>query len=327
VAGVFIFRQMVIGATQVAKVFQTLRAVVALAQAQLALFRSGSLLASGTLVGKLVAGVKLAARAFMWLGRAALMNPIGLAVTAIAGAAILLIKYWEPIKGFFKGVGEAISGVFTGMWTRIKEAFSGGIAGVSKLILDWSPLGLFYKAFAGVFNWFGAELPANFSDFGKLLMDGLIGGITNMAASVRDSIVGVGESVVGWFRDKLGINSPSRVFADLGAGIPEGTAQGITGSQGLVKKAALGMATATAVTLAPPAFAVPEIPSAFLQNSSGADSGMVIHFSPNIYVQGAGDVREQVAAALNDGFVEFKRNMQRYKAEENRRAYGHIGVA
>jgi len=326
VAGTFAWRQIMIVFTQGVKVFQTLRAVVALAQAQLALFRSGSLLASGTLVGKLVVGVKVAARALMWLGRAALMNPIGLAVTAIAGAAFLLIKYWQPIKGFFKGVGEAVTGVFTGTWQRIKEAFSGGIAGVSKLIIDWSPLGLFYKVFAGVFNWFGAELPANFSDFGKLLMDGLIGGITNMITSVRDSIVGIGESVVGWFRDKLGINSPSRVFAGLGAGIPEGTAQGITGSQGLVKKAALGMATATAVTLAPPTFAVPEVPASFMQNGGGAGGGMVIHFSPTIYVQGAGDVRGQVEAALNDGFVEFKRHLQRYKAEENRRVMGTIGT-
>ena len=29
------------------------------------------------------------------------MNPIGLVITAIAGAAYLIYRYWEPIKGFF----------------------------------------------------------------------------------------------------------------------------------------------------------------------------------------------------------------------------------
>jgi len=387
----------------------------------MALFRTSTLLArsglltklgavrvlAGTLMGRLTTGLRVAGRAVLWLGRALLMNPIGIAVTAIAGAAYLLIKYWQPVSGFFKRMGSAVVGVFTGMWTRIKDAFDGGIVGVSKLILDWSPLGLFYKAFAGVLGWFGVELPDDFSGFGgkvidsftsgitgvfdgawqsvtglfesawqglgniasdgiagisqqiadfsplalfrraftgvmdwfdtelpedfkaagRAMMDGLVGGITNMASRVRESIVGVGDSVVGWFRDKLGINSPSRVFMALGSGIPEGAAQGITGSQGLVKKAALGMATATAVTLAPPAFAVPDVPSAFMQSGNGAGSGMVIHFSPTIHVQGAGDVRGQVEVALRDAYAEFRRNMQRYKAEASRRAMGNIGAA
>jgi len=401
IAGVFAFRQTKIAVTQGVKTFHLLRAGVAFAQAQLALFRTGSLLASGTLGGQLVAGLKVAGGVFKWLGRVFLSNPIGLAVTAIAGAAFLLIKYWEPVKGFFKGVGEAVTGAFRGAWQGVadlfargwqaltdharsaldgigrvtgsawqgianvtstawngitdtaqsvwsaltgffggvwqstKTVFDGGIAGIARQIVGFSPLALFRKAFTGVMNWFDTELPEDFKASGKAMMDGLVGGISNMAGSVRESIAGIGESVIGWFRDKLGINSPSRVFAQLGAGIPEGTAQGIAGGQGLVKKAALGMATATAVTLAAPAFAVPDVlevpdvPVALMQNStqnSGADGGMVIHFSPTINVQGgAGDVRGQVAAALADGFVEFKRNMQRYQAEENRRVMGTIG--
>jgi hypothetical protein len=37
----------------------------------------------------------------LWLGRALLMNPIGLLITGIAVSAYLIYRYWEPIKGFF----------------------------------------------------------------------------------------------------------------------------------------------------------------------------------------------------------------------------------
>jgi|GEM_PF-2520509 len=428
-----------------------------------------------TLGGSLLTGLRVAGRAVLWLGRALLMNPIGIAVTAIAGAAFLLIKYWEPVSGFFKRVGSAVTGVFTGMWARIKDAFNDGIVGVSKLILDWSPLGLFYKAFAGVLGWFGVELPDNFSEFGgkiinafasgiagvfdsawqgvtglfdtawkgltniasgaldgivrvigsawqgianvtstawngitgtaesvwgglmgffgsvwdgaktafdggiagiakqiadfsplalfrktftgvmnwfdtelpedfkasgKAMMDGLVGGITNMAGSVRDSIVGVSDAVVGWFRDKLGINSPSRVFMTLGANISEGAAQGISSAQGLVKKAALGMAAATAVTLATPVVAtpvlpeVPPVPVALIQSgragAEGRDERIVIHFSPTINVQGSAGV-PGIEQALDKASDDLVRRVERIlDARENRKRrldYGNIGSA
>ena len=155
-------------------------------------------------------------RTFLWLGRVFLMNPIGLAITAIAAAAYLIYRYWEPIKGFF-----------TGLWQEVKSAFDGGIAGVAALIVNWSPLGLFYKAFAGVMHWFGIELPGKFSEFGGMLIGGIVDGIKNKLAAAKEAISGVAESVVSWFKDKLGIHSPSRVFAELGGGISQGVGEGI----------------------------------------------------------------------------------------------------
>src|SRR5690606_28676118 len=110
----------------------------------------------------------LVGQAILWIGRALMMNPIGLAVMAIAGAAYLIYKNWEPIKSFFLG-----------LWEEIKAGFNGGFAGIAKLILDFSPLGLFYRAFAAVMSYFGVEMPAKFSDFGSMLLDGLVNGIKN----------------------------------------------------------------------------------------------------------------------------------------------------
>ena len=154
--------------------------------------------------------------AFMWLGRVFLMNPIGLAVTAIAAAAYLLYRNWEPVVGFF-----------TGIWTQIRTAFAGGLGGVAALIVNWSPLGFFYQAFAGVLSWFGVDLPAKFSDFGVMILRGLVSGITSAMGSVKDAVVGAGSSVIAWFKEKLDIHSPSRVFAELGDYTMQGLAVGM----------------------------------------------------------------------------------------------------
>jgi hypothetical protein len=158
--------------------------------------------------------------AVLWLGRALLMNPIGLAVTAIATAAFLIYQYWEPIKGFFAN-----------LWDGVTSAFSGGIGSIGALLLNWSPLGLFYKAFAGVLGWFGIELPAKFTEFGGNIMRGLVDGITGALGWVKETVVSAGASVIGWFKEKLGIRSPSRVFAELGDFTMQGLAVGLDRSQ------------------------------------------------------------------------------------------------
>lgn len=157
----------------------------------------------------------------MWLGRVFLMNPIGLAVTAIAVSALLIYKYWDPIKAFFSD-----------LWTDVKTAFNGGILGISALILNWSPLGLLYRAFAGVMWWFGVEMPAKFTDFGANIMRGLVNGITGALDLVKTTITGAGEKVIGWFKEKLGIHSPSRVFAELGDFTMRGLATGLQRGEG-----------------------------------------------------------------------------------------------
>lgn len=174
-----------------------------------------------------VTALKGLGSALMWagktvllLGRALLMNPIGLAVMAIATAAYLIYKYWDPIKAYFLG-----------LWAEVKEGFNGGFAGIAALILNFSPLGLFYRAFAGVMNYFGVEMPGKFSEFGTMLMQGMVQGITNGLAAVKGAITGAADSSITWFKEKLGIHSPSRVFAELGGYTMAGLEQGLTNNQ------------------------------------------------------------------------------------------------
>lgn len=155
-------------------------------------------------------------RTFLFVSRLFLMNPIGLAVTAIAGIVYLLYKNWEPVKGFFVGV-----------WNTIKTAFNGGIKGVGALILNWSPIGLFYSAFAKVMSWFGIELPAKFTGFGGMIIDGLISGIKTGFAKLKGIWASINAYMPSFMQKSMDIHSPSRVMAGLGRHIMSGLGVGL----------------------------------------------------------------------------------------------------
>lgn len=283
-------------------------------------------------------------RVFIWLGRALLTNPIGLAITAIAVAAYLIYKNWTPIKAFFidlwngvktafnsgvsfiKGIFqsidqtfaenpilnfllpivgiprliianwstlssffnsvwstvsiifsnawndiktlfepigswfsqkweivrtsansvlEAISIGFTGAWNSIttifsplgqwfmarmnevKTAFSGVIKGMSTQIINWSPFGLFYAAFAKVLSWFGIDLPAKFTGFGSMIIGGLVKGIQAGFEKLKTLWATINGWMPDFMRKTMDIHSPSRVMAGLGGHIMSGLNVGL----------------------------------------------------------------------------------------------------
>ncbi|KWA08329.1 phage tail tape measure protein [Burkholderia territorii] len=209
---------------------------LALARYGLAMLGVQGGLLRGTL-GLLGGAFRIFGTVLLTVGRMLLLTPIGLAVTGIALAAFLLIRYWEPIKAFFAG-----------LWADVKAAFDGGIGAIAALILNWSPVGLFYRAFSAVMSWFGIELPAKFTEFGGNMVAGLVNGITGAFSSVKSAITSLGESSVGWFKEKLGIHSPSRVFAALGGFIGQGATQGIEGERASVAGAAARLAGAASIT-------------------------------------------------------------------------------
>lgn len=230
--------KVVAGLAGLATVFGTLTLGMASLLGPFAMFRyammlvgiKGGGLASVLLnLGRTV--LPIVGQAILWIGRALMMNPIGLAITAIAVAALLIYKYWDPIKAYVMS-----------LWAEIKAGFDGGIGGITQLIINFSPLGLFYRAFAGVMSYFGVEMPGKFTEFGSMLMQGMVNGITNGLAAVKDSITGAADSTITWFKEKLGIHSPSRVFASLGGFTMAGLVQGLAGGEGDV----LGQISSTA---------------------------------------------------------------------------------
>lgn len=167
-------------------------------------------------------GFGVVALAAKGMSMALLTNPITWIVLGIAGAALLIYKNWAPISAFFVSI-----------WNTIKTAFNGGIKGISALIINWSPIGLFYSAFAKVLSWFGIDLPAKFTGFGAMILEGLKNGILSKVNAVKDAITGAVSGVIDKARGILGIHSPSRVFMGIGGYTMQGMANGIANANGL----------------------------------------------------------------------------------------------
>ncbi|QAU22895.1 phage tail protein [Dyella sp. M7H15-1] len=66
----------------------------------------------------------LVGQGVLWLGRAFLMNPIGLAITAIALGAYLIIKHWDAISAFMATLWQGITQIFRGAWDVIAGIFT-----------------------------------------------------------------------------------------------------------------------------------------------------------------------------------------------------------
>lgn len=86
------------------------------------LFRGGSLLAQmgrfGPMAMRLASGFRIVATAVGAIGG----GPIALAVAAITAGALLVRKYWEPIKAFLGGVWEGLSGAGTAAMGELMRA-------------------------------------------------------------------------------------------------------------------------------------------------------------------------------------------------------------
>ncbi|WP_063808540.1 phage tail tape measure protein [Burkholderia cepacia] len=229
--------------------------------------RGGLNLVKGGTMGA-INGVRAAlgglAQTLMFVGRVALMSPIGLVIAAIAIAALLIVKYWEPIKAFFSGFWQGLTEGLKPLAPIFTRVF--GVLGAAfeplKPVFDW-----LIDAVKGAWNWikkllgpvdsskesldkatnagkgFGAwladiivvaaEAAGRFVEFGANMMTGLVNGIKSGLSSVKEAIESAGGSVIGWFKEKLGIHSPSRVFAALGgftmAGLDQGLREGQDG--------------------------------------------------------------------------------------------------
>ncbi|MDP8080250.1 phage tail tape measure protein [Phocoenobacter skyensis] len=315
-------------------------------------FGKGAFSLGKALSGRLLNGLKLVGRGILFLGRALLMNPIGLLITGIGIAAFVIYKHWTPIKSFFGDLWTSVtqkftqasqslnqlwtgvSNFFSEKWQNIQNFFSSGIGNISATILNWSPLGLFYQVFKGVMSWFGIDLPNKFSEFGSNIINGLTNGISNAWTTAKEKVSGLGDSVKGWFKEKLNINSPSRVFIGYGKSTVKGLAIGIDKNLNLAKQSSDNLSEA--VTL-PTIFAKNEpeaTPSLFADyqplnrntvtnNETHKNSGMTVHFNPTINVNGNSGqgMVEQVQQGLRMTLPEFERLFKQMVDQQQWRAY------
>jgi len=361
--------------------------------------------------GKLNVALGLVRQGFMFLARSLLTTPIGWVIMALAFAAVLIYKYWKPLKAFFAGFWEGLtkglepltplfdafvgtlSGIWTAVqpylqpvldwfgdffnltqagegnarswgesvgsalasvvntvvsvgtmivdgwrmifdgifsladsaWTQIKTAFDGGLLGILGLILNWSPIGAFYSAFAAVLSWFGIDLPARFTEFGSNIIQGLWNGLQAKFEAVRAWLAEKAAALKNTFAGVMDIHSPSRVFRRFGGWMMEGLQIGINQGAPRPLNAIGGVASDlqqrftnhTSSLAASMAANSAELSAA--RQGAAAAGGITVHFSPTIHAPGGNP--QQIEAALQMGLQEFETMFRRMMDDKARRAY------
>lgn len=148
--------------------------------------------------------------------RGAIMAPINAARDAVASAV-------RSVLSFMTSTWASVSGVTTRAWNGIKTAVGRAIASVVTVVR-----GLPGRAVSALGN-IGSTLVSAGGD----LIGGFIRGITNMAgrliSAIRSTIT---DRLPGFVKSALGIRSPSRLFAELGADVMAGFAQGLSSGGG-----------------------------------------------------------------------------------------------
>ncbi|WP_323667083.1 phage tail tape measure protein [Pectobacterium punjabense] len=164
-------------------------AILWIAKSPLTLLRAG--------FSALTSPLALLRTGIMFIGSAlgVLLSPVGIAVAAMVGGALLIWKYWEPIKAFIGGV------------------VAGFVAASAPIIAAFEPL-------QPVFTWIGDKIRALFGWFGDLLTPvkstaAELDGAANMGkrfgealASGLNIIMHPLESLksgVSWLLEKLGL--------------------------------------------------------------------------------------------------------------------------
>ena len=293
----------------------------------------------GYLIGYVIKGAMMFGKAILMMSRALLTNPIGLLITGIAVAAYLIYDNWEKIGPWFSELWQTVSGAFSSAWasitnfcseawTNISNFFTSGIGNITATILDWSPLGLFQQVFSTVLSWFGIDVPSKFSDFGKNMIDGLVNGIKNAWEGAKQIVSDLGDGIKGWFAEKLGIHSPSRVFKGYGVNVVEGLAIGMNKSLPLAEDASDNLSSAVGLNGVSHNTGLltnyqPLNRAEVMSSATAQAQGIVVHFNPTINVNGGerNGVLNQVEQGLKMSLSEFEMMLKRVLDQQQRRAY------
>ncbi|MBY0446442.1 MAG: hypothetical protein K2Q15_14690, partial [Burkholderiales bacterium] len=136
---------------------------------------------------------------------------------------------WSLIGIIIRNWDSICAGASTA-WQWVKDKAIAAGQGMIDFFMNWSLIGVIIR------NWdsitaFMSGLVTSFVTIGGQIMDGLIQGFMGGIHYLKSAINGVGESAIGWFKEKLGIHSPSRVFAELGAFTMQGFSNGLSDTQ------------------------------------------------------------------------------------------------
>lgn len=175
----------------------------------------------------------------------------------VSGAVAVILSLATTIMAAFTGNWSLAWASFTSAVTSLVSGISGAFLGLANWITgtffgttwpnvlanwrsNWDMLGVIVTTLWEKIKTIFTNFANKFTDIGKSIITGLIGGIKSSAQQLYDIITGIIQKAIKDAMSILGIKSPSRVFADMGYQIPAGLAVGISGGFGVANNALAG---------------------------------------------------------------------------------------
>lgn len=284
----------------------------------LRLMGSGAAWLGRVMGGALVSGLRMAAQAVMFLGRMLVMNPIGMAVAGVAGAAYLVWDHWDTVKSAFTAAwawlkdmgsqfmavgGELIDSLVSGITSRV-GAVRDTIVNLAGSVTDWFKSALGGNAAAGV--------TLAVSAVGAAAGQGPAAPVPGQSAALVQAAAG----------------QPGKGAAPAGLQAARAPGAAVAGAQG----AAGAMPEAPGAPGAQPSAALArsrQLQAAQAAGAKGAPAnaparagggGIVVHYAPTINVPAGDSARASVTDALKMTLPELERMIQRVAAQQQRRS-------
>ena len=202
---------------------------------------------------------------------------IALAKNAFKTVSGVISGALDVIQGIIRTVTAIIKGDWSGAWEGIKQILRGaldvivslvkGLGGMLKIVAsaafdlmrDAIRAGIdrgveLVKAMPGKVKSGLGDLGGFLLSAGEDLIRGMIQGIENMAGALLSAGKGVVGDAVSGIKGALGINSPSRVFAEIGRNVGQGMVLGLDSTSSDVRRSMVGLADPSGLDVRLPRF-------------------------------------------------------------------------
>ena len=232
-------------------------------------------------------------------------------------------KAWEGIKNTInkarEGVQKAwgsVKGWFSNLWGNVKSGISNAWGGIKDWFSNLQPVEWMRGAWENVGTFF-ENLGPRFYEWGKNLLQGLWNGITSMVDKIVEGMKNIGRRIANGFKSILGINSPSRLFAEYGLNITQGLVVGLDRGGAIVENATEGVAMQATRGI------TQSMQSSTVNTSTivgGGNTGPSITYAPQITFAGSTtrEARDEFGKMLKQHANEIMELIRKYEENKTR---------
>ncbi len=228
-----------------------------------------------------------------------LLPVIGIALGIVAAIGLVAVAFanWGTIVARWNGLNANVRADIA--------AVRGAVGAFVGYVVDrWNALNARVGANIGALRGYLASLPGMFVQLGSDMIGGLIRGILGNLAALKKTIVGAASAAADWFKQRLGIRSPSRVFMGFGGHIVDGLTNGIAAQESdpVRRMTALSrrLSAAIVTTGAAPALAMGA--GGASPRGAGGSAPAAVHYHTWHVVQKDGQSAEDLARTIADEF-------------------------